>query len=134
MGPPRSFGETRLTFSSPTAPGICGIIGGKIGFISGVTRMPRIPYLRATILAVAIAAAGAPAVQAQDSSLEGAQQEAVEGLSKLLNALGMFVKSVPQFSAPEMLPNGDIIIRRIHPDQAPTPETPKRNDDESTST
>jgi hypothetical protein len=89
-------------------------------------------YLRATLLAAAIAVAAVSPAHAQDS-LEGAQQQAVEGLSKLLNALGMFVKSVPQFSAPEVLPNGDIIIRRIHPDQKPAPKTPE-SDDDSTST
>jgi hypothetical protein len=95
--------------------------------------MPHIPYLRATILAAAIFVAGASPSPAQDSTLDGAQQEAVEGLSKLLNALGMFVKSVPQFSAPEVLPNGDVIIRRIHPDRTPSPARPK-SDDDGTST
>jgi hypothetical protein len=91
------------------------------------------PYLRATLLAAVIAVAGIPAAHAEDSTLEGAQQEAVEGLSKLLQALGMFVKSVPQFSAPEVLPNGDIIIRRIHPQDEPAPSKPPEKDD-STST
>jgi hypothetical protein len=77
---------------------------------------------------------GAPAVQAQDSTLQDAQKEAVEGIGKLLEALQMFVKSVPQYSAPEVLPNGDIIIRRVNPDQTPAPEAPKSNDDDSTST
>ena len=83
--------------------------------------------------AVTLIGFGTPVAYAQDS-LQGAQQEAVEGLSKLLDALGMFVKSVPQFSAPEVLPNGDIIIRRIHPDQSPTPEQSKPNDDHTSST
>jgi hypothetical protein len=55
-----------------------------------------------------------------------AQKLAVEGLSKLLDALGAFVKSVPQYAAPEVLPNGDIILRRLNPDQAPAkPKTPE---------
>src|SRR4051812_5590386 len=96
--------------------------------------MLHIPYLRATMLATVIAVAGtAPAALAQDSTLNNAQQEAVEGLSKLLNALDMFVKAVPQFEAPEVLPNGDIILRRIHPEQKPdqnrAPEPPKSDDD-----
>lgn len=91
---------------------------------------------RAIFLAAVIglgAAHGAPAL-AQDSTLEGAQQEAIDGLGKLLKALDLFVKSVPQFAPPEMLPNGDIIIRRIHPDQKPAPEKPKKQDDDATST
>jgi hypothetical protein len=95
--------------------------------------MPHMPYLRAAIVAVAMTVATAPAVQAQESTLDDAQQEAVEGLSKLLQALGMFVKSVPQFSAPEVLPNGDIIIRRIHPQDKSAPSEPPGKDD-STST
>jgi hypothetical protein len=93
--------------------------------------MSRNASLRMTILAAALAATGvvSSTASAQDSTLEGAQQQAVEGLSKLLDALGMFVKSVPQFAAPEVLPNGDIIIRRIHPDNAPAPARPKKDDD-----
>ena len=91
--------------------------------------MPHMPYLRAAIVAVAMAVIAAPAARAQESTLDDAQQEAVEGLSKLLQALGLFVKSVPQFSAPEVLPNGDIIIRRIHPEDAPAPSKPPEKDD-----
>jgi hypothetical protein len=87
----------------------------------------------AVALALALAGTGTP-VFAQESTLEGAQQEAVEGIGKLLEALQMFVKSVPQFAAPEVLPNGDIIIRRLHPDKTPAPATPRSDDDDSTST
>lgn len=83
----------------------------------------------AAALVFGLAGFAAQPAFAQDSTLEGAQQEAVEGLSKLLKALDLFVKSVPQFEAPEVLPNGDIIIRRIHPDQTPAPEHPKPHDD-----
>ncbi len=91
--------------------------------------------LRSTVLAVAILFTGPwSAAQAQDSTLQDAQREAVEGIGKLLEALQMFVKSVPQYSAPEVLPNGDIIIRRVNPEKAPpTPSGPERDDD-STST
>jgi hypothetical protein len=46
----------------------------------------------------------------------------------------MFVKSVPQYSAPEVLPNGDIILRRVNPEKKPVPETPKADDDGTSST
>jgi hypothetical protein len=87
----------------------------------------------AAALALGLAGFGMPAL-AQESTLKDAQEEAVEGIGKLLQALQLFVKSVPQFAAPEVLPNGDIIIRRIHPDKAPAPETPRSDDDDSTST
>jgi len=135
--PAKESSETGLTFSSPTDPQICVIIlaefAARLAVVYGVTRMPHMPYLRAAIVAVAMAVIAAPAARAQESTLDDAQQEAVEGLSKLLQALGLFVKSVPQFSAPEVLPNGDIILRRIHPDQSPAPKPPK-SDDDATST
>jgi hypothetical protein len=58
-----------------------------------------------------------------------AQQLAVEGLSKLLDALNVFVKSVPQYAAPEVLPNGDIILRRLNP---PAPEKPSEPESDQT--
>ncbi len=89
--------------------------------------MFQISSLRA--VAAAIVMAGTlSAAQAQDSTLQDAQKQAVEGIGKLLEALQMFVKSVPQYSAPEVLPNGDIIIRRVHPDKTPAPEKPKTDD------
>jgi hypothetical protein len=91
------------------------------------------PRLAAALLLGSIGFA-APAAQAQDSTLQDAQKEAVEGIGRLLEALQMFVKSVPQYSAPEVMPNGDIIIRRVNPDKTPAPEKPKSNDDDSTST
>jgi len=87
----------------------------------------------AAALALGLAGFGTPAL-AQESTLKDAQEEAVEGIGKLLQALQLFVKSVPQFAAPEVLPNGDIIIRRIHPDKMPAPETPKADDDDTSST
>ncbi len=85
----------------------------------------------AAALALGLAGIGAAPALAEDSTLEGAQQQAVEGIGKLLQALQMFVKSVPQFAAPEVLPNGDIIIRRIHPENAPAPAKPEDDRDSS---
>lgn len=91
--------------------------------------MSRLHLVAALMLGVA--GIGASPALAQDSTLEGAQQQAVEGIGKLLQALQMFVKSVPQFSAPEVLPNGDIIIRRIHPENTPAPTPPEDGGDGS---
>jgi hypothetical protein len=111
---------------------VCRYLGGFFG----VLLMFRIPTLRVAVLAAAIGFTGmlSSTALAQESTLEGAQEEAVEGIAKLLQALQLFVKSVPQFSAPEILPNGDIIIRRIHPDKDPEPEKPRSDDDDATST
>jgi hypothetical protein len=75
--------------------------------------------------ALTVALAGPAFAQETAPTTDDAQKMAVEGLSKLLDALDLFVKSVPQYSAPEVLPNGDIILRRLNPEQTPTkPKTP----------
>lgn len=61
--------------------------------------------------------AGAPAL-AQEKSPEDLARE---GLAKLLSALDLFIGSIPQYETPEILPNGDIIIRRIHPEDKRAP-------------
>lgn len=91
------------------------------------------PRLAAALLLASLGFA-APAALAQDTTLQDAQKQAVEGIGKLLEALQMFVKSVPQYSAPEVLPNGDIILRRVNPEKTPPPEKPKTNDDGTSST
>jgi hypothetical protein len=75
--------------------------------------------------ALALALAGPAFAQDTAPTTDDAQKMAVEGLSKLLDALGLFVKSVPQYAAPEVLPNGDIIIRRLNPPPAPKPTAPE---------
>jgi len=74
---------------------------------------------------LAFGLAGSALAQDTTPSTGEAQKLAVEGLSKLLDAIGAFVKSVPQYSAPEVLPNGDIILRRLNPAPAPKPTTPE---------
>ena len=67
----------------------------------------------------------APAL-AQDSApdpgeeMERAAREAVENI---MRALDLFVQSIPQYEAPEVMPNGDIVIRR-----KPKPGDPPRRD------
>jgi hypothetical protein len=82
-------------------------------------------------LASALAVGFAGPALAQDSTptTGEAQKMAVEGLSKLLDALDLFVKSVPQYAAPEVLPNGDIILRRLNP---PAPEKPSEPEADQT--
>ena len=44
------------------------------------------------------------------------EQMIEESVATVLKALKQFLRSIPQYSAPEILDNGDIIIRRIHPE------------------
>lgn len=88
-------------------------------------------YLLSLIGALALAAASLPPpASAQDSTLpEEAERLMNEGMSSLMQALGLLLKTVPQYAAPEVQPNGDIIIRRLHPeDEAPEPEEEPADD------
>lgn len=38
-----------------------------------------------------------------------------EGSKMIIQALDLILKTIPQYAAPEVLENGDIIIRRIKP-------------------
>jgi hypothetical protein len=58
--------------------------------------------------------AGASAESPQDNTKE-AEQLANEALSKMMRALDLLIMTVPRYAAPEVLPNGDIIIRRLDP-------------------
>ncbi|TNE39122.1 MAG: hypothetical protein EP348_03935 [Alphaproteobacteria bacterium] len=62
-----------------------------------------------------------PAI-AQSQSEDGAGQMAIEGVAKLMSALRAFISSIPQYEAPEMLPNGDIVIRRKNPEPEEAPK------------
>ena len=63
------------------------------------------------MISLSLGLAGSPALAADKTPEELAR----DGLAKLLSALDLFIGSIPQYETPEILPNGDIIIRRIHP-------------------
>lgn len=66
-----------------------------------------------------------PVAMAEEKSVD---ELAVEGLSKLMDALSLFVSAIPQYSTPEILENGDIIIRRKNnpiEDKEDTPDKPE---------
>jgi hypothetical protein len=67
--------------------------------------------LLAPTVAVFLAAASVTPSFAQEKD-KGADVLAVEGLKKLMDALSVFIDAIPQYATPEMMDNGDIIIRR----------------------
>jgi hypothetical protein len=67
----------------------------------------------------------------QDSTAE-AERLAGEALTKIMRALNLLVDSVPQYAAPEVLPNGDIIIRKLKPENSD--EEPVETDGEGVET
>ncbi len=89
--------------------------------------------MRRTIVAIAIAAAMATsplaAAAGERGSLEDYRQAIEEATHTLMRAIEMMLKAIPQYEAPEILDNGDIIIRRKRPkveppEPAPAPKTP----------
>jgi hypothetical protein len=67
-----------------------------------------------SLLSVPLAAANADSLQ--DNTKE-AEQLANEALTKMMRALDLLIMTVPRYAAPEVLPNGDIIIRRLDPEE-----------------
>lgn len=83
----------------------------------------------AALLAAALLAPGGPALgqsgggRDPQSQAEALAREAVE---KMMKALDLLLQSVPQYEAPEINEQGDIVIRRKHP--APTQKPPASGD------
>jgi len=61
-----------------------------------------------------------------DQQIEGATRAMEEVAKNLTDILGIILRSIPQFEAPVILPNGDILIRRVQakPDAAGAGEKP----------
>ena len=81
----------------------------------------------AALLCIALAgasfAARAGAPGDEDSADRSASDLALEGLDRLMQALGVFIDSIPQYEAPFINEDGDIIIRRKRDhDAAPAPD------------
>lgn len=86
--------------------------------------------VHALLLAGIVAAA--PAAQAQSSNRPPAEspKEMLEDATRqALRAFELMLKAIPQYEAPEILDNGDIIIRRKRPQpEKPGPPTPAPSD------
>ena len=76
--------------------------------------------MKRPLLAVAVAWCLATPAAADDDLVP----EATEALRGLLTLLEGIIESVPQYELPEVLENGDIIIRRVpaEPEEAPGEE------------
>ena len=69
--------------------------------------------------AMALALAAAP-VAAQDDNaatdqMDEAGKLALQAANKMVRALELFIDDLPQYEPPEVLPNGDIILKRVNP-------------------
>jgi hypothetical protein len=84
--------------------------------------------LPAALLGGALLLAPVTAVRADEAPQGDAPTEspgalAREGLEQMMQALRLLVESIPQYELPEVLENGDIIIRRKRPE--PESEDPE---------
>ena len=87
------------------------------------------------VLVTALFTGTAGAVRAGEQSQSGklrdqAEEAFREGTRKFMKALDLMLRSVPQYAAPEINENGDIVIRRIRPRPPKFPD--QSRPDEST--
>ena len=54
--------------------------------------------------------------QLGDSDLQGALRDFLKSFEPVAKELDQMMKDIPQYEPPEVLPNGDILIRRKNPD------------------
>lgn len=81
--------------------------------------------LAAGLLAAVAAGCGTSPAVAQGAAGPTPQEQAMQGLDLILKGLRGMIEQVPIYGPPEMLPNGDILIRRVSPPpDAPTGTTP----------
>lgn len=82
------------------------------------SRMPAVLLGAALLLAplgVLPVTAQADNLQLGESPQDSPEEMAREGLEQMMQALRLLVESIPQYEMPEILDNGDIIIRRKNP-------------------
>ena len=81
-------------------------------------------HLIVATLAILIAAGPTQAQKPtpQDDMQEHAEKALKEGVQTILRALETMFKAIPQYEVPEVLDNGDIIIRRKKPKETKTPD------------
>ena len=90
----------------------------------------------AAVLAVAVAASAPVAAEPErgDPMLPVPKERVEQATQHLLRALELMLMAIPRYAPPEVLENGDIIIRRLPPagkdapPPAPEGEAPERTD------
>ncbi len=86
--------------------------------------------LMAPVLSLLLVAAPHPGA-AQPEAAAGEPDEPTPGelldraLADALTALGMLLRAVPRYAAPEITEDGDIVIRRLPPPEPPAPKLPR---------
>ena len=96
--------------------------------------MKRLITVLALMVGLATAGMPADASSAEDRGEKSPEEMVRDGLEKILSALELFLSNIPQYHAPEILDNGDILIRRKRPgeeEDGPGDKTPDSDEEES---
>ena len=64
--------------------------------------------------------------QTSPSQKEAPERMIEDGMRMILSAIELILQSIPEYQAPEILENGDIIIRRIQPNKRSPSAVDKR--------
>jgi hypothetical protein len=92
----------------------------QFAFIAGMLAVTAVPVR-------AQDAPGSPPTK--DTLTEQTEKAFRKSIETILNALGKLVDSVPLYEAPEVLENGDIILRRKRPAEPPADEKKEKSPD-----
>lgn len=82
--------------------------------------------LRRLALGIFLAGCGlvGPAVAAEERPLDDSLKMFEDAAAQIMKALELMILAVPQYEAPQMLDNGDILIRRVKPREPTPPREP----------
>lgn len=94
-----------------------------MGSGNGVCIMNRSTIAAALWIALAPATGWSQGTTPQQE-LDNAARLAQEAVQRMLRALQGTIDNLPQYTAPEIMPNGDIIIRRLPPRRTPDAAPP----------
>ena len=75
--------------------------------VFGVSIIPLFPVVSADLFKT----------QTSPSQREAPERMIEEGMKMILGAIQLIIESIPEYKAPEVLENGDIIIRRVRPSE-----------------
>ena len=78
--------------------------------------------------ALAIALAAGPAMaQQRDQRDKGLEETARSAIESLMEVMRTVIDKIPMYEAPVILDNGDILIKRKRPEEAPQPKPPNES-------
>ena len=85
--------------------------------------MRRSRLMLAPALAIALAAGPATAQQ-RDQKEQGLEETARSAIESLMDVMRTLIDKIPMYEAPVIMDNGDILIKRKRPEEAPQPKPP----------